>query len=98
MPQVQSFETERDPAFVAPNRVRAGLRVAPRDEPPGAFVAIEIAILVFVIALAMVAIIVIGSEDDARIDASPVSASSRFAHPPSSRARDGDVLAPRATR
>lgn len=64
MPQVPSVEFERDPSFV-PSIARAGLRVAPRDEPPGTFVAIEIAVLVFVVALAMVAIIVIGTDDGA---------------------------------
>lgn len=46
---------------------RAGLRVAPdTDQPTNIFEVIEMAVLVIVTALAMVSIIVVGSEDDGR--------------------------------
>ena len=56
-----SHPFELDGLEAAPNQrlLRAGLRSAPRsDEPGGTFVAIEMAVLVFVSALAMVSVIV----------------------------------------
>lgn len=51
---------------------RAGLRVAlDTEQPTNLFEAIEMAVLVIVTALAMVSIIVAGSEDDARRTALP---------------------------
>ena len=56
---------------------RAGLRIVMADhQPTGAFVAVEMAILVLVTALAMVAVIVAGGEDDA--SAQPAAATQRI--------------------
>lgn len=69
---------------------RAGLRIVMADhQPTGAFVAVEMAILVLVTALAMVAIIVAGGEDDA--GAQPASATQRIGEHGRSR-DDADPL------